>query len=96
MFKLYEGTGNHWLNHSLQNYDIIEMNGQAYKTFQNLNVSHQYECGVSVVTSKGITTPAAFKSKWTKMPKEKLMHKNHSLDYMFAMHSNHVQISSII
>ena len=70
MFKLYEGTGNQRRVHPLDNEEVEGVNGQANKTFQDLKVSHNYECRVRVITSSGDFTPPTFKSKWTKMPQE--------------------------
>ena len=68
MFKLYEGTGNQWHVHPLENLEVEGADGKAEKTFQDLKVLHQYECGVKVKTSRGNLTLPALKSKWTKMP----------------------------
>ena len=68
MFKLYEGTGNQWHVHSLENVEVEGADGRADKTFQDLKVLHQYECGVKVVTSGGDFTAPALRNKWTKMP----------------------------
>ena len=70
MFKLYEGTGNQRRVHPLDNEEVEGVNGQANKTFQDLKVSHHYECRVRVITSSSGLTPPTFKSKWTKMPQE--------------------------
>ena len=74
----------------MSNDTVQGVNGLAEKTFEGLNVYHEYQCGVMVKVSNDIDTDATFanESKFTKMPKENKPYLQQILKHLLMSYTN--------